>query len=137
MAKDDLGAHGPVLGYILGTIFIIALVVIAWTLGGSWQLNGLLLISGGLIGWIAGVLITPLSAGEKTDFSEYGKAISTFLGGFVVAKLDKLFELSITNSGGAVTELMIGRLLLFVSAFALGALFTFIWRRYISGPIAP
>src|SRR5882724_2446286 len=56
-------------------------------------------------------------------------AISTFLTGFVVAKLDKLFELTIEKE--VLSQVAFGQALIFGTAFLLGTLFTFIGRRYI------
>lgn len=78
-----------------------------------------------------GVLLSPTSRGERRSFSEYVVAVSTFLGGFLAAKLERVFELTVKETAD-VTELLIARLLLFVSAFVLGGLLTFIWRKYIS-----
>jgi hypothetical protein len=84
---------------------------------------------GALLGWVTGILATPLGSAEQSQFSTYAAAISTFISGFLVAKLDKLFELSVTKE--ALTEVLLGRALIFASAFLLGALFTFIGRRYV------
>jgi len=75
------------------------------------------------------LLATPLDPSEKSQFSAYAAAISTFLTGFVVAKLDKLFELTIEKD--VLSEVAFGQALIFGTAFLLGALFTFIGRRYI------
>jgi hypothetical protein len=116
-------------GYVLGALVLIALVGACFRIGTSYWLNILLLLFGALLGWVTGILATPLGSAEQSQFSTYAAANTTFISGFLVAKLDKLFELSVTKE--ALTEVLLGRALIFASAFLLGALFTFIGRRYV------
>jgi hypothetical protein len=121
---------GPWIGYALGALAALALLWASFEFASAdSRLNVVLLISGGLIGWVVGMLMTPW-AGEKDQFSVYGTALATFVGGYLVAKLDKVFELSFRERGD-VDAGFIGRLLLFVSGLALGLLFTFVWRSYV------
>jgi hypothetical protein len=122
---------GPALGYGLAAIAGAVLVWIALGIGTSFRINILILLTSGVIGWIVGILITPTTRNERTQFSEYGKALSTFVTGFLLAKVDKVFELTVTKAGD-VNEVLLGQLMLSASAFALGILLTFIWRKYIS-----
>jgi hypothetical protein len=48
-------------------------------------------ILGASLGWCAGMLVAPFPH-EKTMFVEYSKAVSGFLSGFLVAKVDKVWE---------------------------------------------
>lgn len=75
--------------------------------------------------------MTPQSPGEKSNFSEYGTAISTFITGYLVAKIDRIFDLAIKDRAD-INGVLIGRVLMFVSAFILGAGSTSIWRTYVS-----
>ena len=117
------------IGYVLGAVALATLVGASFNIGSAFWLNILILLFGGLLGWITGILATPLDPSEKSQFSAYAAAISTFLTGFVVAKLDKLFELTIEKD--VLSEVAFGQALIFGTAFLLGALFTFIGRRYI------
>ena len=94
------------------------------------QLNLVILISGGLVGWVVGMLITPVSPKEQAVFSETGKALSTFVMGYLVAKIDRIFDVAMKKDEN-VNALLVGRLLMFVSMFALGVLATFVWRSYV------
>jgi hypothetical protein len=115
---------GSYIGFALGVVAAGGLLWVAFGLGTKpSHLNVLLLIAGALIGWAGGILII--------QFSEFGKALSTFISGYLVAKLDKLFETSVS---GNVSEMSIGRVALFASGIALGGLLTFIWRAYVSAP---
>ena len=119
--------YGPWLGNGLGFFAAVALAVIAFQTDGP-SFNVLLLVAGGLLGWTGGVLITPVDRGEKKKFSEYGVAISTFVGGFLFSKVERLFEAGFAEP----EQVSLLRLLLFASAFLLGGLLTFIWRKYLS-----
>lgn len=122
---------GAVIGYGLGLITVCLLFWSCFSIGSSPQLNVLFLFCGGLIGWILGILITPISDIEKSRFSEFGKVIATFLTGFLLAKIERVFELAVQEKSD-ISEVFIGRSLLLVISFALGVLFTFIWRSYIA-----
>ena len=94
------------------------------------QLNLVILIAGALIGWVVGMLITPVSPKDQAVFSDAGKALATFVGGYLVAKIDRIFDVA-TNQNENVNGLFVGRLLMFVSMFAVGVLATFVWRSYV------
>ena len=94
------------------------------------QLNLVILIAGGLVGWVIGMLITPVSPKDQAVFSEAGKALSTFVAGYLVAKIDRIFDIAMKQNEN-VNGLFVGRLLMFVSMFALGVLATFVWRSYV------
>lgn len=94
------------------------------------QLNLVILITGALVGWVVGMLITPVSPKDQSVFSDAGRALSTFAAGYLVAKIDRLFDIA-TRKDENVNGLFVGRLLMFVSTFALGVLATFVWRSYV------
>lgn len=122
---------GPTLGYGLGVAVFVGLIWIAWGIGQSVRLNLLVLITSGIVGWIVGILMTPATRSEKLQFSEYGKALSTFVTGYALAKFDKIFEIAIARPED-VSDVVAGRFMLAISAFSLGILLTFIWRKYVS-----
>jgi hypothetical protein len=119
---------GIVTGYIFGIAVYIVCFVIAFRMTpDEWWLNLLLCFFGGIVGWSAGVLLSPVTPSQKETFAGYGKAISAFVGGFVIAKFDVLLK---AFGGTAVVydAVLIGRLLLFGTTFFLGFQFTFIAR---------
>jgi hypothetical protein len=122
---------GPWIGYLLAFAALALIVWAAARQGASAPLSIQIIVAGALIGWVVGILMTPLSPGEKSHFSDYGTAISTFVTGYLVAKIDRIFDLSIKDRAD-INELLIGRVLMFVSAFILGAGATSIWRAYVS-----
>jgi hypothetical protein len=113
-------------GYILGVLALAACLYIAAHLP-SPQFNVLVCISGGVVGWIVGILATPRSPAQGQQFFSYGKAISTFFGGYAVSKLNAFFP---KEGALTLTSLVTSQLLLFGTAFCLGALFTFVGRDY-------
>src|SRR5262245_29749662 len=114
---------GPWIGFLLAVLVLIGMVIGTWEPENqsAMRLNLWILIAGGLIGWGVGMLMTPISDAEEKKFPEYAKLISTFVTGYLVAKIDKLFDVS------QVDEMFVQRLLMFLSMFVLGALATFVW----------
>ena len=55
---------------------------------------------GGSLGWGVGVLLSPFER-EKSVFQGYGKAATAFATGFLVSKLDRIFELLVSDRTGA------------------------------------
>lgn len=126
-----MAGWGPWIGYLFALIAFFALLWAGSKQGGALPLSILIVLCGGLIGWVVGILMTPQSPGEKSNFSEYGTAISTFITGYLVAKIDRIFDLAIKDRAD-INGVLIGRVLMFVSAFILGAGSTSIWRTYVS-----
>src|SRR5882724_2471310 len=94
---SSLGQHPAlVISAMLGGIGCAgAIIWIACHLGqkdDSVAVNILLCILGGLTGWIAGILVTPLNSLETAHFLSLGQAISAFVSGYLVSKLDRFFE---------------------------------------------
>jgi len=116
-------------GYVLGTATYVGLAVVCCYCGMDVWLNYALLFFGSLVGWVAGILATPDDPDQKRMFTAYAKAISLFVSGFIVAKVDRLFE-SATADGALPGPIVVGQLVIFGSAVLLGALFTFIGRKY-------
>jgi hypothetical protein len=123
--------QGAVIGYALCIAAFVCLVWVCFSFGSSPQLNILFLLSGGSIGWILGIFITPTSADEKSNFSQYGKTITSFITGFLLAKIEKIFDLIIKERGD-LSDVFVLRSLLLIVSFALGILCTFIWRSYVA-----
>jgi len=125
--SGDLG-FGIVFGYFLGGLMYIACFVIAFRMKPEeWWLNLLLTFFGGIVGWSVGVLLSPMTPGQKETFAGIGKALSAFVSGFVIAKFDVLVK----AFGGTVDihdVVSTGRLLLFGTTFFLGFQFTFVAR---------
>lgn len=121
-------------GYWLGAGALLGLFAAArWVSGQDHiTLNYLLVIGGGVLGWCVGILLSPYGEKEKREFSEYTKAASTFVTGYVLAKADRMFD-QLFASGGT-GSVFLGRLILFATSFFLLGLFAFVARRYVGAP---
>lgn len=87
-------------------------------------------------GWGAGILLGPYQS-EQQRFKEYAKVISAFLSGYLVSKLDRLFELWFNTEYGplALRPNFAFRMMAGITAFLLAAVSTYVARKYLSwGP---
>ena len=117
-------------GFVVGLGFFGVSVYYAAHSEGA-VINVMLCFFGGVTGWFVGILISPSSAGQKQMFSEYGKAISAFLSGFVLAKLDRIFEQSMPgDQSGQHSDLLLLRMLLFSTTFVIAAVTMFAGRGF-------
>ena len=120
-------------GYFLGSLAFAVCIYAAWTVGTRPMLQVLICIFGGVLGWVVGILITPLNEGEKKQFSDYAKAVSALISGYVLGKLESFFQSPMMATATADSESLALRALLLLICFLLGVLFTFISRRYVTG----
>ena len=118
------------IGFVLGAIALFVMGAAAWNLGEPRWLNCLVSLFGGLLGWWFGIFASPTDQGEKRPFSEFGKTLLAFVGGFFFAKIDSVFDVFLVRDG-APDQMFVQRVLLLGIAFCLGALFTFFGRRYV------
>lgn len=119
-----------VIGLALGLIAAIVVGAASWNLGEPRWLNCLVSLFGGLLGWWFGILASPGEHGENRPFSEFGKTLLAFVGGFLFAKIDSVFDVFLVKDG-APDQFFVQRVLLLGIAFCLGALFTFFGRKYV------
>jgi hypothetical protein len=122
---------GPAIGFALALI-VFGIMWLSSRSAGKPPVRTMLIVFGGLLGWTVGILISP----ERTQqgaFSAYGTAILTFVTGFLVAKIERIFELKSKDDAHFVDAEFLYRILLGGAAFVLGVLCTFIWRTYVSG----
>jgi hypothetical protein len=127
---ETMTTIGPWLGYGLGLVALLALVWASFDFAeADARFNVVLLVSGCLVGWVIG-LVSTMNVIERDGISPYSTAIATFIAGFVVAKLDRVFELSFRERG-EIDAGVVGRTLLFVGGAALGVLFMVAWRAYV------
>ncbi|HLK04560.1 MAG TPA: hypothetical protein VKT53_08980 [Candidatus Acidoferrum sp.] len=139
--RDDLAAQaeqdrvdeklGLVLAaYLLGFVVLIFVIYVSYSLQAEYParyFNLLLVPGGGCLGWVLGIYLSPRGPQQEKQFQAYGRAIGTFLSGYVLAKIGPLFQ-HIFDSKGTWNSLDGARLLVFIVSFALGLLFVFIPR---------
>ena len=117
-------------GLRLAFLCVACLLVTAYFLTDDHRtMNYLLLTSGAIAGFVAGILLSPYDEQEKKWFVKYGQAVSLFGSGFVVAKVDRIFEEGLSTKK-VFDIVVIGRWLLLLSSFLLWAGISFVMRRY-------
>lgn len=120
-----------VASYLIGFAAISYCLYVAATKGENFHLQLLICILGGAIGWIAGLLLTPDSEGEKRRFSEAGKMLAALAAGFGVGKADDISlwikPYLISGSNEHITV----RALLFFCSLLIAGLFTYISRLHV------
>jgi|GraSoi_2013_40cm_1033754.scaffolds.fasta_scaffold56065_2 hypothetical protein len=119
-----------VIGLVLGVIAALIVGAASWNMGEPRWLNCLVSLFGALLGWWFGILASPGEQGERRPFSEFGKTLIAFVGGFLFAKTDSVFDVFLVKDG-APDQFFVQRVLLLGIAFCLGALFTFLGRKYV------
>ena len=88
------------------------------------------------VGFATGILIAPFE-GEEGTFKEYAKIASGFLTGFLVSKVDQVFNLVMDEKRGALimNELFVRRLMVGVCGFFIAMIGVFLARRYFNDPL--
>lgn len=114
------------LGYVLGGAGWLACFGVASQMGGEGWLNILTCLFGSTVGWWTGILMSPDRA-EQGRFLDFRRAVSAFLSGFVLAKLDFLFEGTVARDLAA-NPIFIGRVFLFATTWLICAQFTYVAR---------
>lgn len=96
-------------------------------------LNLSTLVLGITLGWLTGFIVTPYTKQEEKQFLTYSKAISVFVSGYLVAKIDKVVE-RILSPDHLFQAIIAFRGMVFVSSFIVALLITFIFRKYVGEP---
>lgn len=112
--------------------FLIALVIVCWHQGKNTEertLNALIAMFGGLIGWILGIFLVPYP-GEEAQFAAIGAAVSAFLSGYLVSKLDRFFEATLYTQQLANPVAWV-RVAIFAVATLLALVFVTVNRQYL------
>ncbi|HEX6159785.1 MAG TPA: hypothetical protein VF111_06440 [Thermoanaerobaculia bacterium] len=122
------------LGYALGALGWLACFYAAARIGrdngtgavNTVWLNILICLLGSIIGWWLGILLSP-DPTERGNFMDFRKALSAFLSGFVLAKVDILFQGAVSQN---LTDspLFMGRIALFTTTALICAQFTYVAR---------
>lgn len=77
--------------------------------------NGLIALTGALVGWALGMFFAPFTEAEAARFSSIGQAASAFVSGYAVSKLDRFLELTMFQNEAPVTITWVRLGLLFCS----------------------
>jgi len=118
-----------------GVSLVLPLIWFSWVVAGRDEVffvfNITILLVGLALGWVFGVLISPLP-GEQDQFQQYAKAVAIFSSGYLLAKVDPIIT-EILNPKQIFALLPAFRLLSFIVCFIASMLFAFGWRRYFYG----
>jgi|GraSoiStandDraft_55_1057291.scaffolds.fasta_scaffold35995_3 hypothetical protein len=93
-------------------------------------LNLAIVLASVSLGCLLGTFISPESGSEQSRFSAYGKAVSAFVSGYLVSKLDKVVEMILSPQTLAV-PIASFRLAASISAVISALLVTYIVRAYV------
>jgi hypothetical protein len=118
-------------GYLIGPIVlgvIVGVLMILWKSTMTWLSAAL----GASIGWAIGFLATPIDKKEVVWFRDYAKVASAFATGFLVSKIDRLFELGVDENNGAplVREAVLRNLMVAACCFFIAMISTYVVRHY-------
>jgi len=118
-----------------GAFLVVPLLWVAWVVAGRdervFAINIAIMIGGLAVGWVFGILISPLR-GEQDQFQQYARAVAVFFSGYLLAKVDPIIT-ELLKPTEVLAPLAAFRLLSFVVCFIVFMLLAFGWRRYFYG----
>jgi hypothetical protein len=98
-------------------------------------INLSVLALGWAVGWLIGALLSPYTGAEKTRFAEYAGAVSVFVSGYAIGKIDRLITHILTPTNFfSVTKITGFRILAFCVAVIVTMITTFVFRSYAFAP---
>ena len=111
------------------------LIWVVWLISGKdWNedfaYSFLVGLAGMAVGHVLGFFASPYNQGEKTAFSEYGKAIAAFVTGFLLSKLDRLLEVVVDPENLKPNSIYGARALIFIIAMATATITTYVFRMH-------
>jgi energy-coupling factor transporter transmembrane protein EcfT len=115
---------------VVACILLYVLIIVRDTL--SWLSSAFGLATG----WATGFLLAPYES-EQQRFKEYVKFISVFISGYLVSKIDRLFDLWFDPEHGPLLlhSIVAHRILICATSFVMAAVTTYVARKYVSfGP---
>jgi hypothetical protein len=119
--------------FTTAAVFAICLVILLVIWRDSMILLGALV--GTALGWAVGILLAPYPE-EQKRFQRLSKGIAGFLGGYVAAKLDRVFDLLVDKTGGGplILNLRVVRSLsVAVACLLVASVTVFVARTYWQG----
>ena len=75
---------------VAGILWFLCFKVVATPLDG--YLNLAIILASICSGWLLGTFVSPETEREQQSFMTYGKAVSAFVSGYLVSKLDKVID---------------------------------------------
>ena len=99
-----------------GVVVGVALIILAYLVGQDrsvYPTTYIICISGYILGWIVALISTPMNTNDESKIGRFTKMVGTFLSGYLLSKLDKIFE-RLFDPAEIFTTLAGVRILLFV-----------------------
>lgn len=93
-------------------------------------INLTVFVAGWATGWVAGTLVAPYDKDEATLFSQISKGIWAFASGYLLGKIDPLFSSLRDAKIIPFSDLLLFRILLFLSVTVIVMLVVFFARKY-------
>ena len=115
-------------GVIVGS----ALIILAYLVGqdkSEYPTTYIICICGYILGWIVALISTPMNHIDENKIGRFTKMVGTFLSGYLLSKLDNIFDV-IFDPTQIFTSLSGVRILLFICSFGLTFIMVFYYRQY-------
>jgi hypothetical protein len=94
-------------------------------------INLTVLVFGWAVGWLLGTFLSPYTGAEKLQFAEYAGAISVFVSGYAIGKVDRLITHILTPDNFFSVSRVTGfRIIVFSVVLIVAMIVTFVFRRY-------
>jgi hypothetical protein len=94
----------------------------------------LIQLAGMACGGFLGFLASPKAPSEQVTFLTFAKAISAFLSGYALSKIDNLIDTLTKNSDLYKDQLVVARLLIFFLAIIVSLMMVYSYRAYVQKP---
>jgi O-antigen/teichoic acid export membrane protein len=116
----------------IGPLCLLICAILGWYISVSEEKSITLLIelAGMVCGAFLGFLASPKAPGEQATFLTFAKAISAFLSGYALSKIDRLID-SLFQNDIYKDRLMVARLLIFVVAMIVSFMIAYSYRAYL------
>lgn len=132
---------------IFTLLYVILIAVGCFLTARSWSecwFSVMICVLGAILGWVAGIIASPVDPNEKNRFVSFGRAASAFLSGYVLSKFDKPFtklvdRLSDDIVKGTILETQFAqidqfRIISFICTFFLSMITVYVFRLYDKSP---
>jgi len=113
-------------------VLSVCLIVLCFFVGDGAEvraLNVAVLVAGASTGWLVGVLISPYDVKEARAFPKYAAAVSAFVSGYLVSKMDRVLE-ELLEPEFLFSSLAGFRVLAGIASFAIALLIAYVYRAY-------
>ncbi|MDY0874372.1 hypothetical protein [Dongia rigui] len=122
---------------IAALVLLVVIGIIGWIIyfgvSSEKQANCvLILVMSGVLGWGAGILATPYTAGESKRLLGVGKTVSAILTGYLLGKIDRVVDAAVFGvDGDGVDGTALQMVAIAVSSFITTAVVTYVTRSYV------